>query len=204
MVLGFGFIPEQSEHCFVVTLPASRAKGAEVLISEHFEWRETTDAAPVQVSLNDENAQVKVILRQDAWDEIAEETKAEFNRRLRSLGIRTGKWPKSGQVPVERSLGKELVLLAWAIEDCDPVLISAAVRNWLGLVPEERWWLYTMTNASTGHAVNGRGKGWRKAVRFALTENPVSDVALKRRQDEFNLSFLGRDGSYPLFGSGGE
>ena len=203
-VLGFGFIPEQSEHCFIVTLPASRAKGAEVLISEHFEWGEPVDAAPVTVSLNDEDAQVKVILRQNVWDEIAEETKAEFNRRLRSLGIKTGKWPKSGQVPVERSLGKELVLLAWAIEGCDPVLISTAVRNWLGLVPEERWWLYTMTNASTGHAVNGRGKGWRKAVRFALTENPVSDVALKRRRDEFNLSFLRRDGSYSLFDSTGE
>jgi len=32
-----------------------------------------------------------------------------------------------------------------------------------------------MTNAATGHALTGRGKGWRKAVRFALTENPVSD-----------------------------
>jgi len=90
-VLGFGFIPEQSEHCFIVTLPASRAKGAEALISEHFEWRETVDAAPVTVSLNDGNSQIKVILRQDVWDEIAEETKAEFNRRLRSVGIKTGK-----------------------------------------------------------------------------------------------------------------
>ena len=79
------------------------------------------------------------------------------------------------------------------------VLISTAVRNWLGLVPEERWWLYTMTNASTGHAVNGRGKGWRKAVRFALTENPISDTALKKRRSEFNLSFLGKNGSYSLF-----
>jgi hypothetical protein len=115
------------------------------------------------------------------------------------LGVKTGKWLKAGQVPVERSLGKELVLLAWAIEDCDPVLISTAVRNWLGLVPEERWWLYTMTNASTGHAINDRGKGWRKAVRFALTENPISDTALKKRRDEFNMSFLGRNGSYSLF-----
>ena len=39
-VLGFGFIPERSEHCFLVTIPTSRAKGADVLISEHFEWRE--------------------------------------------------------------------------------------------------------------------------------------------------------------------
>lgn len=203
-VLGFGFIPELSEHCFLVTIPTSRAKGADVLISEHFEWRELGKEEQIKVSFNDENAQVKVVLRRDVWDEIAEETKAEFNRRLRSLGVKTGKWLKAGQVPVERSLGKELVLLAWAIEDCDPVLISTAVRNWLGLVPEERWWLYTMTNASTGHAVNGRGKGWRKAVRFALTENPISDTALKKRRSEFNLSFLGKNGSYSLFDFKGE
>jgi len=200
-VLGFGFMPELSEHCFVVTIPSSRAKGAEVLISEHFGWREPEKDERINVSLTDENAQVKVILRRNVWEEIAEETKAEFNRRLRSMGVRTGKWLKAGQVPVERSLGKELVLLAWAIEDCDPVLISTAVRNWLGLVPEERWWLFTMTNASTGHAVNGRGKGWRKAVRFALTENPVSDVVLKRRRDEFSLPFPGKNGSYSLFDS---
>jgi len=198
-VRGFGFIPELSEHCFLVTIPASKAKGADVLISEHFEWREIGKGKQVKVSLNDENAQVKIIFRKDLWDEIAEETKAEFNRRLRSLGVKTGKWLKAGQVPVERSLGKELVLLAWAIEDCDPVLISTAVRNWLGLAPEERWWLYTMTNASTGHAVNGRGKGWRKAVRFALTENPISHIALKRRRSDFDLSFLGKNGSYSLF-----
>jgi len=125
-----------------------------------------------------------VILRRDVWEEIAEETKAEFNRRLRALGIKTEKWLKAGQVLVERSLIKGLVLLAWAIEEGDPVLISTAVRNWLGLVPEERWRLYTMTNAYTGHAINGRGKGWRKAVRFALTENPISDAALKKRRRE--------------------
>ncbi|PIP40031.1 MAG: hypothetical protein COX19_06575, partial [Desulfobacterales bacterium CG23_combo_of_CG06-09_8_20_14_all_51_8] len=48
------------------------------------------------------------------------------------------------------------------------------------LFPEERWWLYTQTAAATGHGVQDRGKGWRKAVRFALTENPVTT----RAQDE--------------------
>ena len=33
-----------------------------------------------------------------------------------------------------------------------------------------------MTCAATGHAVQGRDKGWRKAVRYALTENPVCDA----------------------------
>ncbi len=184
-VLGFGFIPEQSEHFFLVTVPASRAKQAEVYISEHFRWKQPEKGEEIPISFNDEDAQLKVILPRRYWDEIAEEVKAEFNRRLRALGIKTDKWLKKGQIPVERSLGKELVLLAWAIEESDPFLISNAIRNWLGLVPEERWWLYTMTNASTGHAVNDKGKGWRKAVRFALTENPVSESGqetMRRRQ----------------------
>jgi hypothetical protein len=70
------------------------------------------------------------------------------------------------------------------------VLISTAVRNWLGLAPEERWWLYTMTNASTGHALNDRNKGWRKAIRFALTENPISNQALLKRREEFQQSLF--------------
>jgi hypothetical protein len=59
-----------------------------------------------------------------------------------------------------------------------------ALKNWLGLFREERWWLSTMTNVATGQALNHRGIGWRKAVRYALTENPVIDVVEKRT---FNL-----------------
>ena len=33
-----------------------------------------------------------------------------------------------------------------------------------------------MTSAATSHAIQRRNKGWRKAVRYALTENPVMDV----------------------------
>jgi hypothetical protein len=72
-------------------------------------------------------------------------------------------------------LGKALALLAWAIEEAEPSQIPVAIKNWLGLAPEERWWLFTMTCAATGHAIHGRGKGWRVAVRYALTENPVAD-----------------------------
>jgi len=77
---------------------------------------------------------------------------------------------------VRLDLGKELVLLAWAIEDADPGLIAQALANWLGLYPEERWWLYTQTAAASGHGITGRNVGWRKAVRYALTENPVTDI----------------------------
>ncbi len=190
-VLGFGFSNEHTEHCFLVTLPASKAKDAEVLISEHFHYQPGSDE-PTQMSFSDEDRQLKVMLKRFAWSQIEEEVKAEFNRRLRAMGIKTGRWLTKGQVPVDRTLGKELTLLAWAIEDADPALIPTAIRNWLGLAPEERWWLYTMTNAATGHATQDRNRGWRKAVRFALTENPVMDSVLRNRTSEFELTLSGR------------
>lgn len=174
-VLGFGFMPGESQHHFLVTIP-KKSKDNQIYISEHFEWDESEERRELNFALGREDNKLRVVLPRVKWDAIADEMKAAFNQRLRAGGLVTGRW-KTGQVPVSRLLGKELVLLAWAIEDADPALVPAAIRNWHGLAPEERWWLFTMTNAATGHALAGRGKGWRKAVRFALTENPVSSSA---------------------------
>ena len=170
---GFGFIPGESPHHFMVNIPPARSKENNVYISEYNEWEENKERRKLVQQLSRDGATLRVILPLGKWSEIADEVKAEFNRRLQYNGLGIGKW-KTGLTPVSRILGKELVLLAWSIEDADPSLIPVAVKNWLGLAPEERWWLYTMTNAATGHAVSGRGKGWRKAVRYALTENPIS------------------------------
>ena len=66
-------------------------------------------------------------------------------------------------------LGKELLVLLWAIElpGVTPEEIAVAIRNWLGLKSEERWWLYTMTAAATGLS-HQQGMGWRGALRQAL------------------------------------
>jgi hypothetical protein len=185
--LGFGFSTEHTDHCFIVTLPISQTKSAEIMISEHFHWKPEQDT-PVEVSLTNQDRQLKVKLTRFVWSQIEEEVKAEFNRRLRGMGIKTSRWLKKGQVPIDRTLGKELTLLAWAIEDADPALIPTAIRNWLGLAPEERWWLYTMTNAATGHAIHDKNRGWRKAVRFALTENPVMESVIRNRYSDFELT----------------
>ncbi len=174
---GFGFLPDESEHHFLVTLPGS--KGEHVLITEHFTWDDSDARRQLFFDVGREDSKMKVILPNDRWTAIAEDVRLEFNKRLKTAELRPGRW-KTGQVPVSRLFGKELVLLAWAIEDAEFTLIPVAVKNWLGLAPEERWWLFTMTNAATGHAMTGRAIGWRKAVRFALTENPVSDHVFKR------------------------
>jgi hypothetical protein len=43
-----------------------------------------------------------------------------------------------------------------------------------------------MTNGATGHAITGRNKGWRKAVRFALTEK-VTIPHAEMPDDHFRL-----------------
>ncbi len=166
----FGFEPEESRHHFLVLLPKNSHDPVEV--SEHFTWDDERGSSPVTLSSNEEEGQLRVRLARPKWDAIADALRVEFNTRLRKQGKPPGQW-KVGPNLVSRLLGKELVLLAWALEDADPSLAPVAISNWLGLACEERWWLYTMTAAATGHALDGQGKGWRKAVRFALTENPV-------------------------------
>jgi len=163
--IGFGYLPDETKHHFLVRIP--RSKNKEVLVYERFIWDYSEDQSS---ELNDRN--LKVVISREKWDAIEEIITKEFNKRLKLSNALVGRF-KTGDVPVERLFGKELILLLWAIEDSDPSLINVALKNWLGLSPEERWWLFTMTNASTGHYANK--KGWRIAIRYALTENPVDD-----------------------------
>jgi hypothetical protein len=165
----FGFDPADSRHHFVVDIP--RGGDAPIKISEHLAWDDETGSSPVSSGAT-QDGQIRVILARLKWDAIADETRTQLNGRLKRLGKKSGAW-RAGANLIRRDLGKELVLLAWAIEEADPALIPTAIVNWNGLVPEERWWLYTQTAAATGHGINDRGRGWRKAVRYALTENPV-------------------------------
>ena len=180
-IYGFGFNPEEAHHHFLVYIAGIKPDES-VYIFEYYEWEENRDVQQSVFEL-EQNPACRVRLTMDRWKGIAEEVRAEFNRRLQDLGLKTGKW-KTGLTPVNREMGKELVLLAWSIEEAETARIPYALKNWLGLSREERWWLFTMTNAATGQALNHRGMGWRKAVRYALTENPVIDVVEKRT---FNL-----------------
>lgn len=180
-VLGgvFGFDPRESSAHFLIHVPSGST--LPVSISDHLSWDPERVGASVHLGADRGDGQVRCQLARAKWNEIAEPVRAEFNARLRREEGRPGKW-RVGHNPVSRLFGKELTLLAWAIEDADPALIPTALANWHGLSPEERWWLYTMTAAATGHAVTGRNRGWRTAVRFALTDNPVNAHAADRPQ----------------------
>jgi len=172
--LGFGYIPEETKHHFLVIIPKS--PNQKIVVYERFNW---DDSEFQQSDIGYKS--LKVSIDKHKWDLVKDAIQQEFNNTLKKNNIIVGKF-KIGEVPVDRLLGKEMVLLLWAIEDSDPKLIPVALKNWLGLSREERWWLFTMTNAVTGHADDKRG--WRKAIRYALTENPIDDEKSKQ------LSFL--------------
>lgn len=172
--VGFGCPDGVEPHHVEVTIPAGRT--GEVVVVERYGIRAGIDGNP--------ELEERCRLARSAWSAIAEPLKRSFNERLREKRLAAGRW-QVGANKVERLLGKELLVLAWAVEAAEPTMIPNAVRNWQGLRPEERWWLYTMAAAATGRA-DDTEIGWRKAIRIALTENPTDEaeqraVRAKRR-----------------------
>lgn len=171
--IGLGFLPEEARHGFLIEIPKGTASGDMICITEHrgsdldhLGVRAVDAPAPSDPSL-------RVVIDRLRWLSLAPAFWDEANRRLRANGLPAAKFQKAPTkpVPVHPSLGKELCVLCWAVEDASPQDIPNALRNWEALAPEERWWLYTMTVATTGQAMQ-KGLGWRKALRAAITDNP--------------------------------
>ncbi|MFA5732626.1 MAG: anti-phage-associated DUF3780 domain-containing protein, partial [Acidithiobacillus sp.] len=152
--LGFGVPATSDPHHFKIIIP--KASAGKVQISEHLGLQATSDDSAVID---------RVLLDRPRWTAIRAEVQRAFNARLAAHGIKPGTW-KVGDNPVDRLLGKELCVLAWAVEQMDADKIPVAVRNWLALRPEERWWLFGMTAMSTGGFMDA-GKGWRAALKHA-------------------------------------
>ena len=176
---GFGVEPQFAQNHFFVVLPPAREKSRPVQIYERYRWtsKEEAEAAAASGKIVYADGQfltdgdiLRLEISRYKWNLVRKELTAAFNARLRAERKPVGKF-ETGGVPVWRVFGKEMMTLLWGIEDCDPSNIPTALRNWNGLLPEERWWLYTMTNAATGQL--GDKRGWRTALRYALCENPV-------------------------------
>lgn len=195
--LGFGFLPAEAKQHFLVIVPPNRTEKS-VTVFERFTWdedAEQTSEIPYEIirdygniqpknklrtayepifldEIKNDKIRQKIVLSARKWNMVKVALESEMNKILKADNKRVGHF-KAGMTPVERLLGKEMMVLLWAIEDCDPSVIPNAIQNWCGLSREERWWLFTMTNAATGEY--GDKRGWRIALRYALTDNPVMD-----------------------------
>ncbi|MFM2058719.1 MAG: hypothetical protein RLY71_3104 [Pseudomonadota bacterium] len=172
-VVGLGFLPDEARHGFLVDVPKGTGPDQMVCISEHrgadLDGLGERHSSP----LNPASTALRVLINRTRWLALAPAFWEDANRRLRANGLPVAKFVKNPAkpVPLHASLGKELCVLCWAVEDAPPTDIPNALRNWDALAPEERWWLFTMTVATTGQALQ-KGIGWRKALRAALADNP--------------------------------
>ena len=180
--LGFGVPATSDPHHFKVVIPKSST--GKLQISEHL---------GLQAASADSAVIDRVLLDRPRWTAIRAEVQRAFNARLAAHGLKSGAW-KVGDNPVDRLLGKELCVLAWAVEQMDMEKIPVAVRNWLALRPEERWWLFGMTAMSTGGLMDA-GKGWRTALKHALGDVAQSDLLAPRAR----RTSRGKDDIRPSF-----
>ncbi len=172
-VVGLGFLPEEARHGFLIDVPKGKGASDIICITEHRgEELNHLGNRTVDAPLPGDPG-LRVVIDRTRWLALAPAFWDEANRRLRANGLPTQKFHKNPvkPVPVHPSLGKELCILCWAVEEASPDDIPNALHNWDALAPEERWWLYTMTVATTGQAMQ-KGIGWRKALRAALADNP--------------------------------
>jgi len=147
--VGFGYDPEDTLQ-YTVVLDGKTAQFVEIL----------------------GRRRVKAELTWATWRLLADPLKADFNTRLKDRNLKAGRWNQCGQTLLDKLLGKEAILLAWAVEGATEPQIEFAIRNWEGLRPEERWWLYTTANATYNLPTFGPDRGWRRALRIALTDDP--------------------------------
>ena len=166
----FGAPAAFGAHVFRVEIPAARM--AEVRIVEDYGYLGSEAGIP-----QDEE---RVILGRRAWSKIAEVARREFNGRLKAARIRTGRW-HSGTNLVERLLGRELCVLAWAAERATEQELPVIGSKWAALRPEERWWLFMVTVAEAG-LPDDHERGWRRALHLALADGDMPARSKRRRR----------------------
>ena len=168
--IDFGAPTSFGAHVFRVEIPAVNT--GEVLIVEDYGYSGSEAGIP-----RDEE---RVVLGRRVWSKIADVARREFNDRLKAAKLRTARW-HSGTNMVERLLGRELCVLAWAAERASEQELLVIGSKWAALRPEERWWLFMVTVAEAG-LPDDHQRGWRRALHLALADGEVAAPSKHRRR----------------------
>ena len=179
----FGAPAAFGAHLFRVEIPASRTEP--IVITEDYGYR--------GMECGIARGEDRVVLDRACWSGIADTARREFNDRLKAAKVPTARW-HTGPNLVDRLLGKELCVLAWAAETANADQLPVVSSKWAALRPEERWWLFTMTVAESGLPEDTQ-RGWRRALFFALSDGEKPPAGRKSRRpvetDLFNLPLFG-------------
>jgi Protein of unknown function (DUF3780) len=174
----FGATTDFGAHVIRVEIPAS--KNESVYIVEDYGYRGLEGGIP-----RDEQ---RVILPRPVWSGIADTARREFNDRLKAAKVSTGRW-HVGTNLVDRLLGKELCVLAWAAETATSDQIPVICNKWTALRAEERWWLFSMTVAEAGLPEDTQ-RGWRRALFLAMSDGEKPPARKRRRPVENDITTL--------------
>ena len=178
--IDFGAPDSFGAHLFRVLIPAARKES--VVIVEDYGYRGEEGGIPRE--------EERVLLNRQVWSAIADPARREFNARLKAAKVHVGRW-HTGTNLVDRLLGKELCVLAWAAETADAEQFPVICSKWAALRPEERWWLFAMTVAEAGLPEDTH-RGWRRALFHALSDGKKPTPGRKprprlRQEDLFKL-----------------
>jgi hypothetical protein len=154
----FGASASFGAHLFRVQIPDAR--NDPVVIVEDYGYRGRESGIPCY--------EERIALARSVWSAIAAIARREFNDRLKASSVLTGRW-HNGTNLVDRLLGKELCVLAWAAEKATKEQTAVICSKWAALRPEERWWLFSMTVAEAG-LPDDTERGWRRALFHALSD----------------------------------
>jgi len=168
--IDFGALATFGSHIYRVEIPETRT--GDVTIVEDYGYRGQEGGIPKE--------EARVVLKRSIWSAISEIAKKEFNDRLKSAKLPSGRW-HAGNNLLDRLLGKELCVLAWASEMASEDQIPVICSKWAALRPEERWWLFSMTVAEVGLPEDA-GRGWRKALFHALSDSDKKTVAKRSKR----------------------
>ncbi|MGA7980658.1 MAG: anti-phage-associated DUF3780 domain-containing protein [Chromatiaceae bacterium] len=164
----FGAPADYGAHLFRVEIPAARSQQA--LIVEDYGYRGEQGGVP--------RAEERALLSRPVWAAIADVARREFNNRLKAAKVLTGRW-HTGSNLVDRLLGRELCVLAWAAETATAEQLPVIGSKWAALRPEERWWVFAMTVAEAGLPEDTQ-RGWRRALYHALSDGERPAAGRKR------------------------
>jgi hypothetical protein len=177
----FGAPVELGRHHFYVIIPADSSLAIRIVEDYGYEGDDQRGGVTV----------VRVILARQLWAKIRDVARRDFNDRLKAKKQGTGSW-NTGTVRMDRFLGRELCVLAWAAEHATPDECRIIAQKWLALRPEERWWLYSKTSSEAGLA-DQMNKGWRKALYCALSDGSAIQVGpkispkVKKQEEQENM-----------------
>jgi len=155
---GFGCPAEMFVHHVLVTIPEGRT--GEVLFEE--DWGVAQAGGPDRM--------VRCALPRARWNAIANLAKQALNERLKEQNLPAARW-LTGENRVERLLGKEVVVLAWAVEAAEDEDLDAVAAAWAALRPEERWWLFGRVASTAGTAADAAAKP-RRGLALLLSAGP--------------------------------